>query len=105
MRGRPKKLNKSKDRVYTISLSEKAALLLQDVRRKRPSFLLGRYVSEHLIRDFNSLEGNVRFLKCQVAENNKLISDLNDENVKLVNGIKRIQEVFVEGDVVNEVYK
>ena len=99
MKGRPRKLNKSKDRVYTISLSEKAALLLQDLKRKRPNFLLGRYVSEHLVRDFGSVEGNVRFLKCQVAENNRLISSLIDDNTRLANLVKGLQE-----EVVKEVF-
>ena len=87
--GRPKKYKDPEKRRKTVKLNERAALILDQVRKKRPGFDLSRYLSEHLIKDFETPEN---WLKEQLAENQKQIDALYKENNKIAEKIRQIKE-------------
>jgi len=73
-----------------VILSEKANFLLNKILEQRKDFNLSRYLSEHIIRNFN-LEP-IKFLKYQIAENNKKIDALSRENQQLSEKIQEIRQ-------------
>lgn len=90
--GRPKKYINPQDRKKLIMLTEKASILFKNVQRVRPNFNFSRYVSEHIINDFGSLDGMIKVLKREIGKNNKEIDAMQEENKKLVFKIKELQE-------------
>lgn len=95
-RGRPKGFSSSRDRMVTVCLSEKAAILLDRVKRKRVGFNFSEYVSRSIVDDFGDLEGVVAVLKRRIGDNNKVISSLVDENNCLALEIKELQNKVSE---------
>ena len=88
-KGRPKDIKSKKGRMHTIILSEKAESCLRQIKKKRVSFNLSRYLSEHIILDFD-LEPD-KFLKTVIAKNNIEIERLYQENKKIADNIMELK--------------
>ena len=98
-RGRPKGFSNARDRMVTVCLSEKAAVILDRVKRSRGVFNFSEYVSRRVVDDFGDLHGLVAVLKRRIGENNKAMDVLVEENSRLALEIKELQD-----RVSNEVY-
>ena len=86
-RGRPK--NPEKLRIKTIKLTAKATYILEDIKRKRKEFNFSRYISEHIILDF---ENDGAGLKYDLGVINDKIKDLYAEQELIVTKLRNIRQ-------------
>ena len=87
-KGRPKNIRTKKGRSHYLILSERAEFLLREIRKQKPDFNFSRYVSSHLINDFQ--QNNIAYKKLRIkiiqeeidskyGEMNKLAEQINKE--------------------------
>lgn len=81
---RPRKYEKKNSRIKTISLNEKASLVLENIRLTRKDFDFSRFVSESVI---NELSDEMKIIKHEI----KLI---NNEMNKLRNKAEYLSERY-----------
>ena len=87
---RPKSLSIRKNRIRSVILNEKAAWLLKEVKSIRHGFDFSRYISEHVVRDF---ELNVKgYLKYELGKLNISIEDLESKKSVLINNILDLKQ-------------
>lgn len=87
--GRPKKASKKDNRRHSVLLSEKAELIYREIKKKRPQFNLSRYLCEHLVRDFEDPESQ---LKEEIRETQKQIDLLYKKNNDLAEKLRAYRE-------------
>lgn len=86
---RPKKYTTRKDKLRTISLTDKANFFLNKIQKERPNFNFSRFVSESLINCFSDEE---IWIKEQIANNSKQIDVLYRENNLLAERLRTLRE-------------
>jgi len=72
-RGRPKSLEKTRQK--SVKLTLKANAVYRKVRRKRPNWDFSRYVSECLINDFCTQQGKAKHIKRLIGRENQKIKE------------------------------
>lgn len=80
--GRPKATNKAKNRIHSIVLTEKAEIIFREVCKKRQDKRwFNRYVSEHIVRDFeNGSKAIMASILLELQNRKKVL----DEKINLV---------------------
>lgn len=87
--GRPKDYTKKNNRRHGVLLNENAEVVLREVKKKRPDFNLSRYVTEHLIRDF---EDPIQREKREIIEIQKQVDALHRKMREKSDKIKELQD-------------
>ena len=85
-KGRPKDIKTKKGRSHYLVLSERAEIVLREIRKQRPSFNLCRYLSQHLINDFQL--NNLAYKKFRIKIIQKEIDGKYEEINRLAEQIK-----------------
>lgn len=88
--GRPKAHQKRDGRKHTIRLSEQAEFLIREVKKQRPNFELGPYISSRIIRDFEKSEE--QWIIEQMVERDKQIKALYREHDSYAERLRNIRE-------------
>jgi len=99
--GRPTKGTKREHRKKTVRLTEKAYFYLMKIKEERKDFEFSRYVSEHLVNDFE--KDKTGYLKHQIIENQKKIDYFYRTNKLLVDLIREERLLEEKRGMKNEI--
>lgn len=100
-KGRPKNIENRNNRMHTVVLTRRAEIALRQIKKKRLDFDFSRFVSECILNYLEDDESLTRYYKHLIDENNKRVSELQEENTNLAGCIFKLQNK----DIDKKIYK